>query len=61
MGLLKAVASPFQKFFSFFTEEIPHEKKPDEEPQHELAAYGRQLYWEKRRKEELLREQQNKH
>lgn len=60
MELLKKIALPFQKFFSFFTEEIPHEEKPDEGLQHELTAYGRQLFWEKRRKEALLREQQTK-
>lgn len=58
MELLKTVATQFKKFFSFFTNEVPHEKRTDET--HELTAYGRQLYWEKRRKEELLREQQSK-
>ena len=60
MELLKTMMSPFKRFASFFTEEIPHDKKETNETPHELTAYGRQLYWEKRRKEELLREQQNK-
>lgn len=58
MELLKTVASPLWKFFSFFTEEIPHNENSSSEPHHELTAYGRQLFWERRRKEELLREQE---
>ena len=60
MELLKTVANPFRKFIAFFTEEIPHEKKDMVEPEHNWTPLGRQLYWEKHRKEELLREQQNK-
>ena len=61
MELLKTAANPFRKFFSFFTEEIPRDNREANETPHELTAYGRQLYWEKRRKDELLRDQQNKH
>lgn len=60
MELLKTVASPFRKIISYFTVDIPNEKKTEAKPKQELTTLGRQLYWEARRKKSLLREQQNK-
>lgn len=60
MELLKTMASPFRKFIAFFTEEIPHDKKVPAETPHELTPFGRHLYWEAKRKDELLQEQKSK-
>ena len=51
MELLKTIVAPLTKLFT---------ASPKTEPTHELTPFGRQLFWEKRRKEALLREQQNK-
>lgn len=58
MELLKAVAIPFQKFFSIFTEEIPHEKC-EKEGRQELTHLGCLLLQEKLKKKRLLEEQKN--
>jgi len=50
--LIKKIVLPFQQFVSFFTKEMPCEKKTDE-AKRELTPLGRQLFWDARRKTNL--------
>ncbi|PIQ36123.1 MAG: hypothetical protein COW60_00195 [Candidatus Yonathbacteria bacterium CG17_big_fil_post_rev_8_21_14_2_50_43_9] len=56
--LIKNFVLPFQKFVSFFTKEMPYEKKTNE-AKRELTPLGRKLFWDARRKT-ILRAQQGK-